>query len=525
MELRDYQRIAANLSADAYEKGIRNQLIELPTGTGKTVTMAEITWYNLTRGKVLFLAHRQEIIDQTVALFSNYGLPIPGVVMNTQDEYTSPIVCASIQTLYNVTRQDRIFNDDPPVTLLIDECHHVTKDSAYADIIKRMPPNSLIIGVSATPFRSDGGDLTEFFQPVFVRSIPQMQEAGWLTPTKWYQIMIEDMDLKDIKVRIQNGERDFKQSELSAAMLPHAEEMTDKYMPLIGDRTALIFAVSLAHMEALRIAAELRGLKIAAVWGDMPKQQRADTLTKWKSGEIQAVVNVGVLTEGYDFPGIRALVMARPTHSAGFYTQMLGRGLRVIDGKADCVIVDFTGRPEGDDAIELPDITGQIEDTENSFNSVPQIREYRLRMFKKWSPVSFVKFPGNVFIISTGNGTAYGIAQDNSTGLWLMIAIDTRAIVEVSELSEPIYTQRQATEKLSITLEEIGIAKTLWKSNSSWRRQDPSYAQLNYLSRKVPSVYRSAIMETWNRGQVSDALTYFNYKNPIRRWVRKNANT
>ena len=522
IQLRDYQKLAADIVETEFNRGINPQLIELPTGTGKTVVLGEIAKRRLQFGRILFVVHRQEILYQTVRSFEKTTGLTAGIVMADVREYNEEIVCASIQTLANGQHMDNVLAN-PVGTVFIDEVHHYTPNSIYARLLEQVREkysSALILGVSATPFRLDKVRIEETFRPVFSRSIQEMQSANWLAKSLWRPIYIDNMRLDGITSRIKDGERDFTVEELSAAMLPHATEMANKSLVEMGDRQTAVFAVSIPHMWALREAYNNLGIKVEVVYGDQDKTERRNIIRDWKAEKIQVVINVGVLTEGFDYPEISCLVMARPTQSPSLYTQMLGRGLRVLDGKEDCIIIDFTGHPIMDDEpspnITLPDIMGIKGD------GTDQATEYKIRLFKKWSKIALVDMnTPDVLIVGTEIGT-FGIARNESTGLWDVIRIVDDNTIRI--LNKNLgYTQSGAAEKLTVILERMGATQTLWRTRSQWRRQQPSEKQMNYLQRMSPSAFQKAYENGWSKGDVANAITRARYSNTVRRWKKGRA--
>jgi superfamily II DNA or RNA helicase len=517
VKLRDYQEQAANASENEFFAGNRTQLIELPTGTGKTVVMGEIARRRLHLGRIIFTVHRQEIIRQTVAQLERATGITPGVVMASQDDYDSQIVCASIQTLARSERRSRLLSM-PIATVFIDEVHHYTDKSTYAKVVeevKALYPDALIVGVSATPYRMDKEDITEVFCPVFSRSMRRMQDENWLAETVWKPIYVSDMKLEGIRTRIQDGERDFSTGELAEEMMPHAREMARLSIDEIGSRSTVIFAVSIAHMQAMTDAYRELGLDIHPIWGDMPQWQRAETLDLWKRNQIQGVCNVGVLTEGFDNPGIECIVMARPTKSAGLYVQMLGRGLRLLETKPNCLVIEFTGTPNITETINinitLSDIMGEMTDSPNGDGSP----EYHVRLFKRWSAVALSSIQEfKVEIISTDAGV-FGIAENLDNGLWDVIKIDD---FNVSLISSRSATMRQAANNLTFALQRAGVTANLYRNQAKWRKEMPSERQVKYLSSIAPSRAELAQQEDWSKGKVSNEITIAKYRGIIRRW-------
>jgi hypothetical protein len=197
---------------------------------------------------------------------------------------------------------------------------------------------------------------------------------------------------------------------------------------------------------------------------------------------------------------------------------MLGRGLRTQEGKPNCLVIDFSGRPDINEEnihITLPEIMGKMKDPE----STPEVSSYKLRAFKKWSKLSFVEIPGTNVLLVSAESTAFGVALNYDNGLWDIIQVVGET--EVLTLNKRGYTLNTAEEKLTEALEMAGVAKTLWRAKSSWHSGKPSMGQINYLRRLSPSLYEKAFENGWNKSQYAHGITMMLYGAAIRRWRKR----
>jgi superfamily II DNA or RNA helicase len=348
--LRDYQKECVETVLNESKAGVKRQLITLPTGAGKTVVMSAIA--KELNQRTLVLAHREELISQAVEKFKLFwpGVSI-GVCMAERDEIACQVVIGSVQSCSRPKRLARLKEQGFSV-LFIDEAHHTTADS-YQVIINELgfakESTKLLIGVTATPQRSDKQGLGETFDKItFSRSIGTMIKAGYLSPVHGRKILTSFVLQK---MRTSNG--DFAIEDLDEAVnTPERNAfIAEKYQAYAPNRKAVAFCVDVRHCQDLAEAFRKRGINSQAVWGDMGGDERKNALEGLKSGRIQVATSCGVLIEGFDEPSISAIVMARPTKSKSLYTQSVGRGLRLYPGKDCCLVMDFTDRGHNLDSI------------------------------------------------------------------------------------------------------------------------------------------------------------------------------
>jgi DNA repair protein RadD len=302
----------------------RSVLLVLPTGAGKTRTASHVIGQYLSRAplptgatyanarRVLFLVHRIELAKQAAA-----QLPAPvRVISGDLDDgpEDAPVIVASVQTL--LARGLR-----PEATMVVvDEAHHYVSDE-WCDVV-RAYDRALIVGLTATPERSDGRPLGDLFQGLVApTSIAELTRAGVLVPCEVYAPPARQQGLA---------------SEPHDALARHR----DTARPW---RKAVVFAANVAHAEAIAEQCRGMGWRTGVVTGDVGDRDRAATLEAFRAGELDVIVNVFVLTEGWDDPSTDCLVLARGCTHGGTYLQMVGRVLRASPGKSRCVVLDLTG--------------------------------------------------------------------------------------------------------------------------------------------------------------------------------------
>lgn len=316
MQFRPYQSecldIIDNLSPGSY-------IIRMATGLGKTVVFTNIR----RRGRVLVLAHREELIYQPAKY---YDCPV-GIEMASERSFGQDVVIASVQSL--VRRLDR-FSPDTFDMIITDEAHHAGA-STYRKILSYFRPR-LHLGFTATPNRSDRMRLDDIFSDiVFDRDLLWGIRNGYLSDIYCRRV---DIGYNLSKVTIRNG--DYAPGELNEAMDGTADAIAEAYKKLATGAT-LIFAVSVRQAE--EIAKRIPGA--AVVTGET--KNRAAIIDDFTRGEIPCIVNCMVFTEGTDIPRVETVIVARPTASDTLYTQMVGRGLRLYPGKEKLNLIDCVG--------------------------------------------------------------------------------------------------------------------------------------------------------------------------------------
>ncbi|HVY62330.1 MAG TPA: DEAD/DEAH box helicase [Planctomycetota bacterium] len=344
VSLRPYQEEALRAVDDARAAGRRRVLVALPTGCGKTIIFAQLPSRVAEGARTLVLAHREELLDQAARKIAEAN-PDLGVGVEQADRRAenAEVVVASVGTLgRRGSPRLRAFDPTAFPLVVIDEAHHATAPS-YRTVLEHFrafeADGAFVVGVTATPERGDGQGLEEVFeQIVYAKDIREMIETGYLAPLRAWRVRT-NVDLKGVSVRA----GDFAENELAAKVnvAPRNELVVASYRAHADGRRAITFTVNVEHAHVLADTFQARGVPAAAVSGDMPTESRRSTLAAFRDGALRVVTNCGVLTEGFDDPGVAAILMARPTKSGLLYRQCIGRGTRLAPGKADCVIVDF----------------------------------------------------------------------------------------------------------------------------------------------------------------------------------------
>lgn len=344
--MRPYQVEAKAAVYREWER-VRSTLLVMATGCGKTYCAAEILRERAKDGRILWLAHRSELLDQARdTLRDRIGLSVDLEKAQTRANRghalwgLSDVVVGSVPTLHSA----RLREWDPRdfATIVVDEAHHATART-HRQIIDYFS-GAKVLGLTATPDRGDGVGLAAVFDTTaFQYDIRQAIHEGYLCPIRQLSIEVPEIDLSDVKPTKDGVELSEHQvaevmerdGVLHGIAAPLAKE--------IGERPTIVFCVSVDQAKSLTAILEGYGIRAHEIDGETPPEIRKHRLAEYSAGTVQALVNVGVLTEGYDAPKTSCIAMARPTKSRALYTQCIGRGTRIAPGKADCLVLDFVG--------------------------------------------------------------------------------------------------------------------------------------------------------------------------------------
>lgn len=352
--LRPYQQQAVDAVFEAEARGVRCQAIVMATGLGKTVVFAHL----IARrgGRALVLAHRDELLTQAAQKIQAVHPDVTiGIVRGGLDECNAQIVVASVATLSRERRLKRLKPDFS--TVIVDEAHHSAANS-YGKIFEHVAAsNPLLIGVTATPDRADGKGLDQWFSEiVFEMGIDEGIRQGWLSNLEGKLIHLKGADFS--KVHVRKGDYDLSELEQIMEAANWHEHVAKAWADHASERKAVIFVPKVAMAHAL--AQEIRnvGGRAEAIDGAMSIDDRRGVLNRLNTGETRVVVNCAVLTEGFDEPSLDCVIMARPTKSRSLYVQCVGRGLRLHEGKENCLILDMVGVSQRHDLVSLASLAG-----------------------------------------------------------------------------------------------------------------------------------------------------------------------
>lgn len=338
--LRPYQAAALDAVRARFAAGDRATLVELPTGCGKTVLFAELARQVVAQGgRVLIVAHRAELLEQACAKVQSLGVPA-AIEQGPARAGDAPVVVASVATM----RGARLASW--PATafglVVVDEAHHAPA-AGYRAILARFV-RARVLGVTATPDRLDGAGLGEVFASCAYRyGLRDAIRDGWLARLVARRVRLVGVDLGAVRTR--GG--DLEPQALAAAVAAEAalHGVAGPLLELAAGRRTVLFAVDRAHARALVEVLNRRQDGAArSIDGTTCAGERLATLAAFRAGAFPILVNVALLTEGWDEPTVDCVAIARPTKSRALYAQMLGRGTRLAPGKADCLLLDFTGQ-------------------------------------------------------------------------------------------------------------------------------------------------------------------------------------
>lgn len=343
MQLRDYQKEAIAAVIAARKCGTRRMVVCLPTGSGKTVIFSELA--RLANRQVLVIAHREELLEQArgklqAAVGKSRTVAIERAELRAPK--SAQIVVCSVRSLHE-ERLRRLLKGRDIGLILYDECHHAVAEDNQR-VLRSLGCfdrdwTGTLLGLTATSNRADGRGLDEVFEAiVYRRGIEDLMHAGWLVRLRGYRIGTE-ADLRGLG----GGGVDFNDEELAEAVDVQERNslVARSIQELARDRRTVVFCVTVAHARNLCRALNKVGVVAGLVHGKTPRDERAQVLADFRAGRLSALTNVGVLTEGFDDPGVSCIAMARPTRSEAMYAQCVGRGTRLADGKSDCLVLDF----------------------------------------------------------------------------------------------------------------------------------------------------------------------------------------
>jgi DNA repair protein RadD len=337
-ELRLYQSEALSSLRRSLASGRRRPLLVMPTGSGKTVVAAELIRSASAKGRtVLFLAPRRELIYQTSQKLTDVGVD-HGVIMAGEDMGgIQGVYVACIPTLHaRAVRSNRI--DLPYADLvMVDEAHIGVGGMAQELIMQYADGGSFVVGLTATPARTDGRGLGEIYDDLVLGpSVKELTGMGHLVPARYF--VGESADLSGIKT--QAG--DYNQGQLGERVdTPKlVGDIVSNWARLCPDRQTFVFAVNIAHSRHLMEEFQGIGVRCEHIDGHTELEERQGIMSRLRTGDIQVLVNCQVMTYGVDFPPVSSVVLACPTKSITKYLQMVGRGLRPYKDKTDCMVLD-----------------------------------------------------------------------------------------------------------------------------------------------------------------------------------------
>jgi DNA repair protein RadD len=351
MELRPYQREAIDAVIRYWERGGLHPLVEVATGGGKSLILGELARFVVEDcgGRVVIATHRAELIDQDARAVRSVWPAAPLAVWSASlgKRGTSSITVCGVQTVAKKAKDLGVVD-----VLIVDEANLIPPDGdgQYQTLVlglREINPALRVVGLTATPYRLGQGYLTQghgalFTSIVYRADVGRLIGEGWLSPLVTGAPSVQ-IDTASVPTRL--GEFAARDLELAADIAEVTERVADDVVETMrmGRTSALVFSCGVAHAGHLDEAIRARGVESAVIVGDTDQMVRQALIGRFRRRELPCIVSCDVLTVGFDAPCVDVLALVRATQSTALYQQMIGRGLRRADGKADCLILDYGG--------------------------------------------------------------------------------------------------------------------------------------------------------------------------------------
>lgn len=546
--LRPYQEAAVEAVLAARERGLRRVLCTAPTGTGETVCFVAI--HQRLGGKVLVLAHREELLEQAAGKFLSVNpQSYPQIEQGSKKAARwANAVAASVQTLARGTRLDWF----QPDLIVVDEAHH-SPAASYKAVLERFgaftPGGPFVVGVTATPKRLDKANLSAIFEEtVHSYSIRDAIRDGYLCDIRGYRVRT-DTDLT--KIRSTAG--DFSQGELQKAV--DVEGRTGAairhWQEVAAERPTVVFCAGVEHARHAAEAWRAVGVSAEHIDGAMASDVRRAILGRLKRGQTQVLCNVDIATEGFDHPPLSCVVMLRPTQSWGLYCQMIGRGTRTHPGKADLVVIDvcdntgrhqlatvpaildlppaldLQGRSLAEAAEKLEQAAERLGKLGEGESAADALKAYQPKLFHELDSLleqidllacatpeevrdarcrlAWVRMPDGSYYVGFGGARDAWLSRDGN-GAWVLTMRHAGRVVKRGRV--PMGMETGATEALFLS---DGRIRRIWPeveraaaSDAAWRSRPPSDAQQRLLRQYAVS---PEIIAQLNRGTASAVIS------------------
>lgn len=335
----------------------RSVLAVAPTGFGKTVVFSYMASAVQYKGKrVYIVVHRDELVDQVSRTLEAFGVE-HGFIAAGRAAAPKPVMVCSVFTLAN-----RLDYHHAPDLLIIDEAHHASSGSTWGRVLRHWPA-AYTLGVTATPIRLDGRDLSgSFSHMIDGPTVASLIHDGSLSG---YRLFTPPVVLGQLRMRM----GDYVKSDLAAAVDKPSitGDAVAHYAKLAPGKRAVVFCVSLQHAEHVRDDFRSAGFTAERIDGGMERADRKTLVKRFTAGAVQVLTSCDLISEGFDLPAIEVAILLRPTASLGLYLQQVGRALRVHPGKGKALILDHAGNagrhglPDDDHQWQLGDDQGKAK--------------------------------------------------------------------------------------------------------------------------------------------------------------------
>ena len=340
IQLFDYQEDMVKRVQEAFRHH-DSVMVQMPTGTGKTYLLAALVGLFL-KEEVWVVAHRRELVSQ---------------IKDTLEKFFSSLKSTSIKVI-SIQWLSRHYGEmeEKPGLIVIDEAHHALAET-YAEVMNAYP-KAKKLGLTATPYRLNGKGFTDLFDTLLCSwSMERFIAEGRLSLYDYYSIKPDSAaQLLIDSLQKRGADGDYQQKELNEVMdvKPSLERLCLTIKEYVPGKKGIVYAISIQHAEHIAEFYRENGIKAVAISSKTPLAERQELIERFKassllsslnstSDEIEVLVSVDLFSEGFDCPDVEFIQLARPTLSLAKYMQMVGRGLRVAEGKDYCVILDNVG--------------------------------------------------------------------------------------------------------------------------------------------------------------------------------------
>lgn len=352
-QLRPYQKQASDAAVAAFtSKQESNGLLILPTGAGKSLVIADIA--HRLEGPLLILQPSKEILEQNFAKLQSYGIWDSSIYSASVGyKEINRITFATIGSVMNHMDDFAHFKN-----VMIDECHYVnSKGGMYEEFIHAVPRK--VVGLTATPYRlgrgAEGMSMLKFLtrtkprifsRVLYCCQISELLSKGYLAHLSYYDLTAINLEM--VKSNSTGADYDEKSLKEEYERSGFYDKLTTTTLRVLKPKSGiprkgvLVFTRFTEEADNLVEKLMVKGIRAAIVTGETPKRERENMLEDFKSGKIQVIANVGVLTTGFDYPELDTIILGRPTKSLALYYQMVGRAIRPYQGK-DGWVIDLGG--------------------------------------------------------------------------------------------------------------------------------------------------------------------------------------
>ena len=558
IQYRPYQEECIEAIMDAYDHGVMRQVESLSTGAGKTIMIGllikKFRERQIEEGKeplkTLVIAHRKELVEQNAqkVKWVNPDLTVQIEQADLLSDSSADVISASIATIGREgSSRLKKFKPRDFGLVIVDEVHHAaasTYTRVLLDHFKTDHPDShiLVTGWSATVRRHDGKGLDKIFDEItYHKGVQDFIEEGWLCRLRGVRVST-DTDISEVG----NVAGDFNQGELRDTInTPGRNEVLyqawKKHALEGGRHSTLIFCVDRAHASSVQEVFQNHGVEAGLILGNTHRDERSETIEKFGKREIPVLINVGVMTEGTDVPAIDTIIMARPTQSSPLYIQIVGRGLRLYEGKEHCLVVDVVDicqthslmtvpvlfglneefDPEGEDLVDTARRINEMAEDNGAVLNAVSIEDAEKIMSEDFDPFSVAQPPEEIQNMSEmkwfqagedryradikGGDVKRGHIEVRNDGLdhWEVVHHRADGTETVIRRRNDVNLAFQAAD--SFIKSSYADAVALMGKTQSWHEHPPSEAQLRLL-RKVGKWLPEGIPQNVTKGQAAELI-------------------